>query len=98
MNEQIKQLMSERKILYDWWKSNRKHQSSEIIYTSFRKLYNKVKYAIRASKKECFKTNYEGANNLKEKWNLIHKFGVTAKARKNENRSADFSNEFTVDE
>lgn len=97
MNENISSLMSKRKKHYDWWKSNRKDQSSDLIYASFRKLDNEVKYAIRASKRECFIQNYNKADDLKDKWNLIHKFGVTRKSRKNNAHSTDISSEFTLD-
>lgn len=97
MNEEIKNLMSKRKAFYDWWKLNRKHQSADLIYSSFRKIDNEVKYAIRASKKESFIQNYNQAANSKDKWNLNHKFDVTKKAKKNESHGEKFNNEFSLD-
>lgn len=89
--------MSKRKIFYNWWKNNRKHQSGEIIYSSYRKIDNEIKYMIRESKKENFINNYNKAENLQDKWNLLHNFGITSKARKNEARDIKFGNEFTLD-
>lgn len=63
--------------------------SSEIIYASYRKINNEIKYLIRNSKKVNFINSYNEAKELQDKWNLIHKFGITAKARKNETRNID---------
>lgn len=97
MNDEIKNLMSQRKTHYDLWKSNRKNESCDSHYVSYHKLDNQVKYAIRASKKECFVTGYNETVTSKERWNLIHKFGVTSKARKNAARDMEFSEEFSLD-
>lgn len=82
MTKEIKNKMNERKMFYDWWKLNRKHQSGEIIYESYRKLNGQVKRLIRESKKNTFIYKYNEANELKQKWQLIHNFGITSKSKK----------------
>lgn len=97
MNDEIKKLMSERDVFYKWWKTNRKHQSSDIIYESYKKLSGKIKSLIRESKQKSFVEEYDLAGDSKTKWNLIHKFGVTSKSRKREAYNAPFGDEFTPD-
>lgn len=73
------------------------HDSCDSHYPAYRKSDNKVKYAIHASKKECFIDNYNKTVTSREKWNLIHKFGVTSQARKNAARDMEYSDEFSLD-
>ena len=82
MNEEINIKMKERKIFYDWQKMNRNHQSHKILYASYRKIDNEVKRLIKSSKKQCFDSKYKSAKNSKEKWKLIHNFGITKKSKK----------------
>ena len=35
MNNEIKNLMERRKIMYNWWKINRKHQSADLLYNNY---------------------------------------------------------------
>lgn len=82
MNEKIKKMMHERKIFYDWQKMNRKHKSHEIIYASYRKRDNQIKQMIKLSKKNCFEDKYKSAHDSREKWKIIHGFGITKKSKK----------------
>lgn len=51
MNDEIKNNMKMRKIFYDWWLINRKHQAAVVIYGTYTGLNNKTKYMIRESKR-----------------------------------------------
>lgn len=76
------ELMNRRRIFYDWWKINRKHQSSDMIYKSYHEKDAEVKKLIRKSKQDNFSNKFKSVKTSKEKWNLIHEFGITKKARK----------------
>lgn len=97
MNDEIKNNMQTRKMFYEWWLLNRKHQSADIIYGTFKKINNKIKYMIRDEKRESLVGKYIAAKTSREKWNLIHKYGITRKAQKNEARNTHFDRQFTVD-
>lgn len=97
MNRAIINKMQERKIFYDWWSINRKHQAADIIYDAYKKINNEIKYVIRGEKRNNFVKKYYEAECPAEKWNLIHKYGVTRKAQKNDSRAAQFDKQFTVD-
>lgn len=82
INTEIKNLMAQRKLYYDWWIINRKRQSSRILYSSYARTNNDIKYRIRESKKQNFEYDYHRAEDSKSKWNLIHRFGTTRKSQK----------------
>lgn len=56
-----------------------------------------IKRIIRNTKRESFIEGYERADNLKEKWNLIHKFGVTKKSKKTEAYNVTRDDKFTLE-
>lgn len=58
---------------------------------------NRINYNIRHRRRNVFIDKYNAAESSAEKWNLIHKFGVTRKAQKNEAHNAQFDKQFTVD-
>lgn len=97
MNESIKDKMQKRKMFYDWWSINRKHQSADMIYGAYKKLNNEIKYEIRRENRNSLVEKFDAAKSPLEKWKLIHKYGVTRKAQKNALRSAHFDKRFTVD-
>lgn len=82
MNKNIREHMDKRKILYDLWKLNRKHQSGPILYSAYHKIDIATKKLIDTSKRENFIGKFNEADTSGDKWNLIHKFGVTRKSRK----------------
>lgn len=82
MNKNIREHMDRRKIFHDWWKLNRKHQSSDILYATYHDLDEKIKDLIDENRSGDFITKYKEAKTSQERWNLIHKFGVTRKSRK----------------
>lgn len=69
-------------MFYDWWVLNRKHQSCDIIYSTYRRFDNETKYMLRNSKRDNLMREYDGATSSREKWNIIHWYGVTRKSRK----------------
>lgn len=97
MNNEIKGLMVERKGAYDLWVKNRKHPSAQTLYKSYIDLSGRVKHLIRQSKRESFIDEYDQTDDLKERWNLIHKFGITSKSKKMEAQNTQFDEKFTVD-
>lgn len=96
MTDEIKDLMKQRKTFYELWKINRNHQAGDVTYKSYNELNGKIKNLIRNSKRQCFIDDYGQTDGLREKWNLIHKFGITSKSRKNEAHNAKFGDEFTT--
>lgn len=89
--------MSRRKKIYNWWVNNRKHQAADIIYGSYTKISNKTNYLIRESKRNSLVIQYNKCDSAKERWNLIHKFGVTRKSKKSEARNIKIDDDFSVD-
>lgn len=87
MNKNIKEHMDKRKMFYDWWKLNRKHQSGEMMYSAYHKLDVKTKNLIEENKRNNFVTSYKKADSSQARWNLIHKFGITRKSRKQTNKN-----------
>lgn len=75
VNQEIKNLMKQRKIFYDWLVINRKHQCSEIIYKAYHEIDKKVKYSIRQSKKVSFSNSYDKAKSIKKKMESHTQFG-----------------------
>lgn len=98
MSNELRNKMGERKMFYDWWHMNRKHASANIIYDTYKRLNNGIKYEIRHKKRDTFTDQYYAAQSSGERWNLIHKYGVTRKAQKNDARNAYFDKRFTVDD
>lgn len=98
MTDEIKDKMGKRKIFYDWWHLNRKHQAADIIYDSYKKLNNGIKYKIRDEKQGSFINKYRAAQSSGEKWNLIHKFGVTRKAQKAEAHKMNIDKKIRADD
>lgn len=96
MTKEIRDLMASRKIYYDWWRINRKHQAADIIYASYAKLNNQIKYSIRKSGQNTFIDEYDECETSREKWNLIHKFGVTRKAKKSDTRNINFNDDISI--
>lgn len=56
-----------------------------------------TKLNMQLERRESVMHNHEEAKHLKAKWNLIHKFGVTKKAQKNNAHSADLSKKNSLD-
>lgn len=97
MTAEIKQSMDERKVLYDLKKINRTHHSYKILCSTYKTKDGMVRKMIRQSKRNTFIKNYALAENSREKWKLIHSFGVTRKSRKNfEVRCNDIINPNTL--
>lgn len=97
MSNEIKELMAKRKIFYDRWCINRKHQSADVISDSYHQIDNRVKHTIRSSKRELFIVNYGKARDLNERWKLIHRFGVTKKSKKMEAYNMVRDDKFTLE-
>lgn len=83
MNGEIKKLMNHRDEMYKLYKSNIDNESGVAYKIEYRKFFNETKYAIRRAKLKTFSEKYEGTNNSKEKWDLVHKYGITKKSKKN---------------
>lgn len=58
--------MEKRKIFYDWWKLNRKHQSCDIIYSAYHNLDVKTKNLINENKRANFISKYDNGEHRKK--------------------------------
>lgn len=70
-NETIKRLMEKRNIFYKWWKINRSHCSSRVLYNSYKESNKLVNYEINKVKKGCLLDHYKNATSIRDKWKII---------------------------